>query len=341
MSKPRPFWIVRGGELEAGSIATCSCQHWRRPELLRSAVRASLKGCHAGKEWKGDLPVCSEGGQRQVLQRIAGRLMMGVTVTARVGVEAIGLRAVTAFAMTTRGTGAVSADVQDKNDEEGHYRWAAVESAMNAGSQCMLSTRSTRSTERQLYMSAEMGCVRARSAAIRIARKSLKRTSATSFRHGGTITDQRSGRGSFEMASWSDVSAVAASHGGERLSESMLQFNIQGKGVGRRQKVFMSYELMPPDFEFVRIESPIGIMSELEPEAALRGLGQLQVGALTYTPVPNSAMDDGIVGIGTTMPLALVDLTEPLVLMLYINILAQAADNVEQQIGGASMPDRF
>jgi len=62
---------------------------------------------------------------------------------------------------------------------------------------------------------------------------------------------------------------MAASHGGECLSESMWQFHIQGKMGDRRQKVFVSHELMPPDFELVRIESPIGIMSGLEPGAVL------------------------------------------------------------------------
>jgi len=52
-------------------------------------------------------------------------------------------------------------------------------------------------------------------------------------------------------------------------------------------------------------------------------------------------VDDGIVSIGTTIPLVLRNLAEPLALMLYINILAQAADNVEEQIGGVSTPDRF
>lgn len=143
------------------------------------------------------------------------------------------------------------------------------------------------------------------------------------------------------MASWSDVSAVAHKFGAQRLGDSAWLFEIQGTDESRQQKVFVNYELMPPDFEFLKISSVLTHVKGVDTREILEKAGQFQVGSLNYTPDfdEDGRITDGFITLGTTIPLALIDISDPTWFLLYLHILAHTADAQEQQFSALSKLD--
>jgi hypothetical protein len=130
------------------------------------------------------------------------------------------------------------------------------------------------------------------------------------------------------MADWLEVEAALALLGGERRSPTAWIVTLQGRSEDRQQRVLVSLERMQPDLDFARIFSPLSMLSGLRADVAIRLLGQMTVGMTGFNPVDD---DDGMVGIGTIVPLSCLDLSGP-GFPLYLSILAQAADGVEAQL---------
>ncbi len=104
------------------------------------------------------------------------------------------------------------------------------------------------------------------------------------------------------------------------------------------------YEVLPPDFELIRIMTAVAMLREVHAEPVVRGLGQMQIGCLAFSPHFNSSgepTDEGTLNLGTVIPLTLLDLTQPEKFLLYLAILAKGADGLEAQLEDPSRPDRF
>ena len=153
------------------------------------------------------------------------------------------------------------------------------------------------------------------------------------------------------MATWQQVeTALRSVEGAEQLSETMWMCNVP-TGESRRQKVFVSFEKLEPFFELVRLSSAFTMLSMVDPEALITEFGGTMIGSISYTPHCNDdgTVVDGIVGLSTTVPLMLLDVSDtPLErgqparvwFGVFINTLGQAADRLEQRIV-SGFPDMF
>ena len=153
------------------------------------------------------------------------------------------------------------------------------------------------------------------------------------------------------MASWQEVeTALRSVEGAEQLSETMWMCNVS-TGESRRQKVFVSFEKLEPFFGLVRLSSPFTMMSMIDPETLLTAFGGTMIGSLNYTAHcdDDGTLVDGIVGLSTTIPLMLLDVSDtPLERGLparvwfgvFVNTLGQAADSLEQRVL-SGFPDMF
>ncbi len=136
------------------------------------------------------------------------------------------------------------------------------------------------------------------------------------------------------MATWRDIEALQLPLA-ERVSDSMWMMNLEGCEPDRQQKVFLTHEVLKPDLDIIRISSAIALASEIDAEAVVRGLGDMLIGGLSCSAYGEN---DGIVSLGTTLPLMFLDLSESAFFYVYLSILARDADRVEKGIFGT---DRF
>lgn len=145
------------------------------------------------------------------------------------------------------------------------------------------------------------------------------------------------------MATYHEFCGLAGRFGGTQLTEDVWKFDLQGRGEGRAQKVFVFHEVMPPDFEFLQVKSAFAQIAAVDCEQVIKGFGQLDVGAIGYNPASDAQGNpiDGFLTISSSLPLAVIDLSDPTWLFLYINVLGQAADNLEQQLGTFGSQDVF
>lgn len=145
------------------------------------------------------------------------------------------------------------------------------------------------------------------------------------------------------MASWYEFCGLAGRFGGNQVGEDAWRFDVQGRGEGRTQKVFVFHEIMAPDFEFLQVTSAFAPIASVDCAQVLRGFGQLNVGSIGYNPTfdDQGSPTDGFLTIRSSFPLLAVDLTEPTTFFLYLNVLGQAADNLEQQLFGPGSQDAF
>jgi hypothetical protein len=145
------------------------------------------------------------------------------------------------------------------------------------------------------------------------------------------------------VATWHEFCGLAGSFGGEQVGENAWRFDVQGRGEGRTQKVLVFREVMQPDFEFIQVKAAFVMIETVNCAEVLKAFGQLLVGAIGYSPGfdANGNQTDGFLNISTSIPLAALDLSEPTVFFLYLNVLAQGADNLEQQLSAPGSPDLF
>lgn len=141
------------------------------------------------------------------------------------------------------------------------------------------------------------------------------------------------------MGTWPEVCAIASRFGARQLNDTAWLFELPGADEGRVQKVFVFYELLKPDFEFVQIKSPFAPIHEVDVDRVIRSLGQLQVGAIGYAPFrANDGSElDGMLDITTSIPLRSLDLSDPTTFLLYLHILARAADNIGSKFASAAV----
>ena len=127
---------------------------------------------------------------------------------------------------------------------------------------------------------------------------------------------------------------MAGSFGAKQLNPTLWQFGVPARAGDREHEVFVSYEVMQPEFEFLQLKSALVRVSEVDCGQVLRSFGQLLVGAIGYQPMfdANGNAFDAMVMLSSSFPLAGINLSEPTWLLLYINVLGQAADGLGQQM---------
>ena len=134
------------------------------------------------------------------------------------------------------------------------------------------------------------------------------------------------------MATWEEFGALAQQIGGDRLSDHTWMFTLPGDGEKRVQKTFVFHELIKPNIEVIKIASAFARLADVDPEKVLTDFGRLTVGAIGYTPLPDGG---GFLGLATSIPLAALDLSSPAQFLVFVNLIARAADSIEQQLGGS------
>ena len=75
------------------------------------------------------------------------------------------------------------------------------------------------------------------------------------------------------MGTWQEVCAIARKFGAQQLNDTTWLFQLQVAEEGRLQKVFVFYEFMRPDFEFMQIKSIFGPIQEVDLKKVIKGLG--------------------------------------------------------------------
>ena len=138
------------------------------------------------------------------------------------------------------------------------------------------------------------------------------------------------------MADYQQFCAVASSFGAEQLNPDVWRFELPGRDAERTQDVFVMRELMPPDLEFLQIKSAFAPLEETDCAQVLRHFGQMTVASIGHNPLYDDQgnQEDGLLTLASSLPLAVLDLTNPLAFMLYLHVLARAADGLEQQLRG-------
>src|ERR1019366_2900846 len=139
------------------------------------------------------------------------------------------------------------------------------------------------------------------------------------------------------MTKWDDICRVASAFGATELSATAWMFEMHGSATAM-QKVFVSYEVMEPDLEFIQLRSPIAGIDGADCDAILGEYGQLLVGSMGYVPTWKEVGTevDGWLALISTIPLALLDLSDEANFLIYCNLIARAAEEIGQstQAGG-------
>ncbi len=145
------------------------------------------------------------------------------------------------------------------------------------------------------------------------------------------------------MATWKDMNRLVDMMGGSHLSDTMDQLVVPGCEPDRKQKIFIAYEVMKPDFEFVKVMSAFAMVDLVNVEAVVRRVGRLQVGCVSYQYVYENGREvDGFVTLASTTPLASLDLTEGQAHFgIYLNVFGRAADTLEVEFAEPGRPDFF
>ncbi|MGA8744957.1 MAG: hypothetical protein WB507_03730 [Solirubrobacterales bacterium] len=145
------------------------------------------------------------------------------------------------------------------------------------------------------------------------------------------------------MATWQEFCEVAPMAEGQELSATAWVFELPGSSEGRTQKVFAFHEVIQPDFGILRVTSAIALITDVDTEKVVQAFGQLLAGAIGYAPTFDDAgqAKDGFLNVASSLPLGLLDLSDPKGILLYLFIVARAADDVEQKISSAGYLDLF
>lgn len=145
------------------------------------------------------------------------------------------------------------------------------------------------------------------------------------------------------MATWEDFGDLAQRIGARPLNDTAWVFELPGCEPGRAQKVFAFLEIIEPGFEVLQVKSAFAPIAEVDAEAVIRRLGQMTAGAIGYTPVFDALGNptDGFVNLSSSIPLAALDLHDPTAFLVYLTIVAQAADDLEHRIATSATLDSY
>jgi hypothetical protein len=137
------------------------------------------------------------------------------------------------------------------------------------------------------------------------------------------------------MATWDEVGRALGLCGAEKLSETAwaLEFPTEREGTGSR--IFVLHETMEPDLEFAMIKTTIAGINDVDARRAVKDFGQLLTGSIGYSPLFDSAGNavDGFLCLVNSVPLGILDLTDPMKFLVYLNVFSNTAAGLRGRLG--------
>lgn len=130
------------------------------------------------------------------------------------------------------------------------------------------------------------------------------------------------------MASWSQVIATIGALQAQQLNDTMWQIEMLVSNSDRTQRVFLMYEVLKPDMEFVKVAIPLGLSAAISTEAIVQRYGSLTVGSFSYLQLSQG----GMLFLGYSLPLPLLDLSDQNAFLLHLQLLSNAADMIQMQL---------
>lgn len=136
---------------------------------------------------------------------------------------------------------------------------------------------------------------------------------------------------------WSELTgSLEQVWGAQRLSPTAVAFELE-VDEGRRQRMFATREVIPPDLEMLHVQTAIGLVAELDPATVLTQAGDMTLGSIGHLA---QADGTGIVTFGIKLPIGLLDPQELPALTVVIGLLARTADRLELDLAAPGAPDR-
>jgi hypothetical protein len=130
------------------------------------------------------------------------------------------------------------------------------------------------------------------------------------------------------MASWGQVVAAVRALQAQQLNDTMWQVEMLVSGTDRAQRVFLMHEVLKPDMEFVKVTVPLGFSASVSAETIVHKYGSLTVGSFSYIQLSQG----GMLFLGYSLPLQLLDLSDLNAFLLHLQLLANAADMIQTQL---------
>jgi hypothetical protein len=145
------------------------------------------------------------------------------------------------------------------------------------------------------------------------------------------------------MATWDDVVGLVQIMNGSAAADNVLTLELNGNGPSRKQQLVVSLEVSQEGVKLVKLQSPFGTIDSQNTADYLvsifRDFGSNVFGGLGF--VSDDSGDSGTITLTSTIPLALLDLSDPRPFFSYLLLFAKLADYYEQQIFGPDAPNMF
>jgi tetratricopeptide (TPR) repeat protein len=137
---------------------------------------------------------------------------------------------------------------------------------------------------------------------------------------------------------WIALRSMLETSGAQRLSETALSMEIPRGDTGRTQRVWISYEVVAPDYEFARLHSPFARVGTVNLDEVVRDSGKLIIGSIGYTPSADALGNDiGLLTVGSSIPLMMLNPNDAGSILMYLAVLAGAADQLEARWSGGDI----
>jgi tetratricopeptide (TPR) repeat protein len=137
---------------------------------------------------------------------------------------------------------------------------------------------------------------------------------------------------------WHAIRSLLESSGAQRLNDTALSLEISRGNTGRTQRTWISYEVIAPDYEIVKLHSPFARVGTVSAEEVIRESGQLLIGSIGYNPASDASGNDiGFLTLGSSIPLAMLDPQDAGSILMYLAVLAGAADQLEERWSGGDL----
>lgn len=131
---------------------------------------------------------------------------------------------------------------------------------------------------------------------------------------------------------WAAIRRLLESSGAQRLNDTALSFEIPRGDTGRTQRTWISYELLAPDYEIVKVHSPFARVGTVIADEVIRDSGQMIIGSIGYTPSQDASGNEcGFLTLGSSIPLTMLDTEDAGSILMYLAVLAGAADQLEER----------
>lgn len=137
---------------------------------------------------------------------------------------------------------------------------------------------------------------------------------------------------------WEAIRHLLETSGAQRLSDTALSLEIPRGDTGRTQRTWISYEVLPPDYEIVKLHSPFARVGTVSADEVIRESGQLVIGSIAYTPAQDASGNDiGFLTLGSSIPLMMLNPADAGSILMYLAVLAGAADQLEERWSGGDL----